>query len=357
MGGAPPVTPAIPGVVYGAGVLASRIWASSSPCHAHVASGNVWATTVNGDDLLARQPSLKRYAVLSIAAAVATIGLKGGAWALTGSVGLLSDALESLVNLVTAVVTLFALAVAARPADEEHAYGHTKAEYFASGFEGALIVVAAISIAAAAIVRLLEPRPITEVGTGLAISIVASGINFAVARALFQAGRRYSSIALEADAQHLMTDVWTSAGVIGGVGAAAVTGWSWLDPAVALAVAVHIVHSGISLVHRSALGLLDTALPEETRAEITRILDARARTEGIRYHALRTRQAGAHRFISLHILVPGAWTVKRGHDLLEELEQEIRNAVPNSTVFTHLEPLEDPLSWADIHLERLGEAE
>jgi cation diffusion facilitator family transporter len=301
------------------------------------------------------QTSLQRYAALSIAAAITTIALKGGAYLLTGSVGLLSDALESLVNLVAAIAALWALAVAARPADEEHAYGHTKAEYFASGFEGALVLVAAASIIATAVWHLLRPHPIQDAGLGLAITAVASLINWAVARRLEQAGKRFHSIALEADAHHLMTDVWTSIAVIMGVGLVALTGWVWLDAAVALIVAANIVRIGVDLLRRSALGLLDTGLPEEVRAGIIAVLDAQ-RIHGVQYHALRTRQAGARRFISVHVLVPGEWTVQRGHDLLEGLEEELRAAVPNSTVFTHLEPLEDPSSWEDVSLERGGAA-
>jgi cation diffusion facilitator family transporter len=298
-----------------------------------------------------QQPSLKRYALISIFAALATIGLKGGAYVLTGSVGLLSDALESLVNLLAAIVALWALWVAARPADEEHAYGHTKAEYFSSGFEGALVVIAAASILATAVPRLMDPRPVEDVGVGLAISALASVINLGVARVLFGAGRRYHSITLEADAHHLMTDVWTSVGVIVGVGAAAATGWDVLDPLIAIAVAVNVVWTGIGLLRRSMLGLLDTALPEPERRSIAAVLDAHT-GDGVQFHALRTRQAGARRFVSLHVLVPGEWTVQRGHDYLERLEEELRGAVPNSTVFTHLEPIEDPVSWADERLER-----
>ncbi len=294
---------------------------------------------------------LLRFALVSVAAAIVTIALKGGAYLLTGSIGLLSDALESLVNLVAALVALVALSVAARPADDDHTYGHTKAEYFSSGFEGALILIAAVSIVIVAARRLLVPVPIEDPGVGLAITALASLINFGVARVLLQAGRRYESITLEADAQHLMADVWTSMGVIVGVAAAAITGWSRLDAVVAIAVAVHVVGAGLKLLRRSMLGLLDTSLPEEMLGGITRILEARAR-DGVRYHALRTRQAGARRFISFHILVPGDWTVQRGHDLLEEIEEQIRAAVPSSVVDTHLEPIEDPVSWDDTRLER-----
>jgi cation diffusion facilitator family transporter len=300
---------------------------------------------------VSQRSSLARYAIVSVLAALATIGLKGVAYLVTGSIGLLSDALESLVNLVAALVALIALSVAARPADEEHTYGHSKAEYFSSGFEGALILVAAASIVVAAVQRLVVPRAIEEPRLGLAITAIASAINFAVARVLFRAGRRYESITLEADARHLMTDVWTSGGVIIGVGAAALTGWHRLDALVAIAVAVNVIRSGVDLLRRSMLGLLDTSLPEETLRRITQVLEAHA-SSGVRYHALRTRQAGARRFIAFHILVPGDWSVQRGHDLLEQIEEEIRDAVPNSSIDTHLEPIEDPVSWEDTRLER-----
>jgi cation diffusion facilitator family transporter len=298
-----------------------------------------------------RQPGIVRYAALSVVAALVTIALKAGAYRLTGSIGLLSDALESLANLIAAVVALFALSVAARPADEDHAYGHTKAEYFSSLFEGGLILIAAASIIVTAAQRFLNPLAIRDPAIGLAISAAASVVNLAVARVLQRAGRRHESIALEADAQHLMSDVWTSIGVIVGVGAAVVTGWHRLDSIVAIVVAANVLRSGVVLVRRSLLGLLDTGLPEETRRKITQILEAHA-AEGVRYHALRTRQAGSRRFISFHILVPGQWSVQRGHDLLEEIEEKVRAAVPNSSVDTHLEPIEDPVSWNDLRLER-----
>jgi cation diffusion facilitator family transporter len=301
---------------------------------------------------LSEQSRLTRFAWLSIAAALVTIALKFGAFVLTGSVGLLSDALESLVNLAAAVMALAMLTVAARPPDEEHAYGHSKAEYFASSFEGALILVAAASIAYSSMVRLLDPQPVRDPLLGIAISGVASVVNLGVATMLLRASRRYRSIALEADAKHLMTDVWTSLGVIAGVGAVALTGWYWLDPVIALVVALNVVRIGVTLMRRSALGLLDTAIPGEDRAAVMRILEAYA-AEGAEYHALRTRQAGTRRFVSVHVLVPGAWTVQRGHELLERMEEEIRRDVPDATVFTHLEPLEDPVSFADVRLERL----
>ncbi|MBX6362852.1 MAG: cation transporter [Gemmatimonadetes bacterium] len=305
----------------------------------------------HGERHAEERPGVWRYAGVSIGAAIITIALKGGAYRVTGSVGLLSDALESLVNLLAAIAALGALWLAAQPADEEHAYGHTKAEYLSSGFEGALVLAAAVSIGYAAVRRLIHPQPLVDVGIGLAVSAVASAVNFAVARVLFRAGRRFDSIALEADAQHLMTDVWTSLGVIVGVGTAALSGWMWLDPVVALAVAVNIIRIGVDLLRRSALGLLDTGLPTSDRRTIIGILEAE-RSAGVQFHALRTRQAGARRFVSFHILVPGDWSVQRGHDLLERIEARIRAAMPNTTVFTHLEPIEDPLSWEDTRLER-----
>jgi len=295
--------------------------------------------------------SLLRYAWLSIAAALATIALKGFAWWLTASVGLLSDALEAFVNLAAALFTLYALALAARPPDEEHAYGYSKAEYFASGFEGTLILVAAGLIAAAAIERLGNPRPLERVGLGLAVTAGASALNFVVARVLLRAARTHRSIALEADARHLLTDVWTSAGVIVGVAAVTTSGWLWLDPAVALVVAAHILWSGFRLVRRSALGLMDRALPEAERRAIDAVLD-RYRTQGLDFHALRTREAAGRSFVSVHVLVPGEWTVQRGHDAVEEIEAGIRAALPEATVFTHLEPREDPASYRDERLDR-----
>ena len=297
------------------------------------------------------QSRLTRFAWLSIAAALVTIALKFGAFVITGSVGLLSDALESLVNLAAAAMALAMLTVAARPPDEEHAYGHSKAEYFASGFEGALILLAAASISWSSVARLLDPQPVRDPFLGIAIAAVASAVNLGVAVMLLRAGRRYRSIALEVDAHHLMTDVWTSVGVMVGVGAVAATGWNWLDPVIALAVALNVVRMGVVLMRRSALGLLDTAIPEQDRAAVMRILDAYA-AEGAQYHALRTRQAGTRRFVSVHVLVPGAWTVQRGHELLERMEEEIRRDVPDAAVFTHLEPIEDPVSFEDVRLER-----
>jgi cation diffusion facilitator family transporter len=294
---------------------------------------------------------LTRYAWLSVLAAILTIGLKSSAFLLTGSVGLLSDALESGVNLVAALVALVVLTVAAQPPDAEHTYGHAKAEYFSSGVEGALILVAAITIAVSAVKRLLDPQPLESVGLGLAVSIVAAGLNLVVARVLLRAGRQYRSVALEADAQHLYADVWTTGGVIVGIAAVALTGWLRLDPIIALIVAANIVISGVRLLKGSVLGLMDTALPADELAIVVAILDGYAR-EGVQYHALRTRQSGAQRFMSVHVQIPGAWTVHDGHSLLEDIERDVRKALAPISVLTHLEPIEDPRSWEDIPINR-----
>ena len=293
--------------------------------------------------------SLTRFAWLSVAAAIATIAHKTGAWWVTGSVGLLSDAVESLVNLVAALMALWMLTLAERPPDEEHAFGYSKAEYFSSGLEGAMIFVAAAVIVATAVPRVLRPEPLEAVGLGLTISVVASAINFAVAWALFRAAKRYGSITLEADAHHLMTDVWTSAGVLVGVLLVKVTGWNRLDPLVAIGVAINILWTGYGLLRRSAAGLMDPSVPQAQRTAIRDIL-ARHEKEGIEFHAVRTRQAAGRAFVSMHVLVPGAWTVKKGHDLADAIEHEIREALPRTTVTTHLEPLEDPASHTDTGL-------
>ncbi len=293
----------------------------------------------------------RNFALLSVAAALATIGLKTLAWWLTGSVGLLSDALEGTINLAGATVALAMLSIAARPPDEDHVYGYGKAEYFASGIEGTLILVAAIAIAVAAVDRLITPRPLEQVGTGLALSALASLVNFAVARKLLEAARHYRSIALEADARHLTTDVWTSAGIILGVAAVWLTGWERLDPLIALAVAVNIVWAGYQLMRRSFQGLLDHALPESELQALNRVLD-RYRTEGIDFHAVRTRQAGARSFVTLHVLVPARWSVARGHDMGHQVETAIRQALPGISVLTHVEPLGRPESYQDMGLDR-----
>jgi cation diffusion facilitator family transporter len=295
--------------------------------------------------------NLTRFAWLSIGAAVATIGLKMAAYLVTDSVGLLSDALESVVNLAAALMALAMLTVAARAPDEMHAFGYSKAEYFSSGVEGALILLAAASIVWTALPRLASPRPLEHIGIGLTVAVLASAINFGVARSLLKAGKEYRSITLEADAHHLMTDVWTSAGIIVGIIGVSFTGWNRLDPIIALIVAVNIVRIGAQLLSRSVLGLMDRALPAAEQDAIKTVLSGYER-QGIRFHALRTRRAGARSFVSVHVLVPGAWSVQRGHDILETLERDVRNAVPDTTVFTHLEPVDDPAAWKDIGLDR-----
>lgn len=295
---------------------------------------------------------LTRFAWLSIAAAILTICLKAAAYFITGSVGLLSDALESIVNLVAAIAALVALSLVAKGPDEEHAYGHDKVEYFSSTLEGALVLVAAGAIVLAALPRLMNPQPIEQAGMGIAISIIASLVNLLVARQLLRAGKEHRSITLEADARHLMTDVWTSVGVVIAIVGVAVTGWERLDPLIALVIAANIVWTGITLLRRSFLGLLDTALPAEDLATINAILQRYQERDDIRTHALRSREAGSRRFVSFHILVPGWWSVHEGHRLLEEIEAEIAAALPGITVFTHLEALDDPASYADTTLDR-----
>jgi cation diffusion facilitator family transporter len=296
--------------------------------------------------------ALERYAWLSMAAAVATIGLKGLAWWLTGSVGFLSDALESLVNLAAAVLVLSMLRLAASPPDKEHPYGRSKAEYFSAGIEGALIVVAAGGILWAAVPRLLEPQPIEAPLLGVVLTGVATAINLVVGILLIRVGRREDSITLEADGRHLMTDVWTSAGVIAGVVIISATGWLLLDPLIGLAVAAHIVWEGFGLMRRSVSGLLDASISQLDQREITKLFSEYSRRYGISFHALRTRQAGARRFITFHILVPDAWTVAHAHHLSEEIESRVRSMVPNAVVFTHIEPLSDPASYDDQSLDR-----
>ena len=299
---------------------------------------------------------LTRFAWISIVAALFTIILKTAAYGITGSVGLLSDAIESVVNLIGGIMALSMLTVAARPADEDHAYGHSKAEYFSSGVEGGLIVVAAVSISAAAVPRLMAPKPLAEIGVGLAISMAATLVNLAVSLLLLRVGRKHNSITLEANAHHLLADVWTSVGVLAGVGLVALTGWQRLDPVVALIVAANVVWTGIRIVQRSILGLMDTALSAEDVTAVREVLDQYS-GEGVQFHALRTRQAGSRKFVSIHVLVPGSWTVHCGHELLERIEGDIRRALPDSTAFTHLESLDDPASWEDQTLERGGTSE
>ncbi len=303
--------------------------------------------------MLVERKGLTKFAWLSIATALMTIGLKALAFLLTGSVGLLSDALESTVNLVAAIVALIVLTIAAQPPDEEHAYGHAKAEYFSSGVEGTLILIAALTISLSAINRLLNPQPLELLGIGIAVSVLAAALNLIVARILLRAGRQYRSVALQADAQHLMTDVWTTAGVLLGLVVVTLSDWQFLDSIIALFVAARILFSGVKLLRGSILGLMDTALPANEVSQIVQVLDKYAQS-GVQYHALRTRESGAQRFMSVHIQVPGAWSVQAGHTLLEEIEKELREVLPPISVFTHLEPIEDPRSWEDISINRQG---
>jgi cation diffusion facilitator family transporter len=297
--------------------------------------------------------SLKKFIYLAIAAAIATIALKLFAYFLTGSVGLFSDALESVVNLIAAVVALFMITLAEKPADEEHAYGHHKAEYFSSAIEGGMIVLAAFSIIWAAIPRLIHPQPLENVGIGLLVSMGASAINLAVGLILIKNGRKNHSITLEADGKHLMTDVYTSVGVLIGIGIVKMTGWLILDGIVAIGVALNIVWTGYQLMRRSALGLLDSSIPEDERLKITRVLDI-YKEQNLEYHSLMTRQAGQRKFIALHILLPGQLTIQEGHDMVEKIERDIRDLFDAPvTVFTHLEPVEDPVSMHDIGIDRI----
>jgi cation diffusion facilitator family transporter len=296
------------------------------------------------------QPGLARYAWLSIGAAVLTIGLKLAAFVVTGSVGLLSDAAESVVNLVAAVIALVALTVAARPPDASHHYGHGKAEYFSAGLEGLMIFVAAAVILVAAVRRLLDPQPLEDIGLGLAITLVATAINGAVGFLLIRVGRHHRSPTLVADGQHLMTDVWTSVGVVAGVLLVGLTGWLPLDPIIAIAVALNILVMGTRLVLSSASGLLDAALPREELARLTAVLDART-TDEVSFHGLQTRESGRHRFVTVHVLVPGTWSVQQAHDVVEEIEAEIRSVLEDVEVTTHVEPREDERSYGDYRYD------
>lgn len=294
---------------------------------------------------------LTRFGWLSIGAALTTMGLKLVAWRVTDSVGLLSDALESTVNLVAAVLTLLALTLAARPPDESHEYGHEKAELFSAGAEGLMILVAGGLIVWTAIDRLLHPQIVERIGLGVAVSTVAALVNLAVAVVLLRSGRRHHSAALVADGHHLLTDVWTSAGVLVAVLLVGITGWNTLDPLVALVVGTNIVVTGILILGRSGRALMDPSLPEDERRVVDDVL-ARHASAQVRFHAVRTRVAGHRRFVSMHVLVPGAWTVARGHDLVELVEADLRAALRDVTVLTHLEPLEDPSSYLDLRLDR-----
>ncbi|MGB8020933.1 MAG: cation diffusion facilitator family transporter, partial [Candidatus Nanopelagicales bacterium] len=287
-----------------------------------------------------------RDAWLSIAPGFTVFGLKLLAWKLTDSVGLLSDALESTVNIVAAIVALIALKAASKPADAKHHFGHGKAEYFSSMVEGMMIFIASGLIMFTAVERLIQPQPLEDVGLGLAISTGASVINGVVAMILLRAGRKHRSIVLIADGKHLMTDVWTSGGVIIGVMLVALTGWERMDPIIAIIVAINIVLAGAKLIGASATGLMDGSLSDEENELIVSILQRHQR-EDVRFHALQTRESGRQRFVSMHVLVPGKWTVAKGHDLLESVEDDIREELPGTWVTTHLEPIEDPRAWED----------
>lgn len=292
-------------------------------------------------------PSLTRYAKLSIGTALVTMALKLIAWKLTGSIGLLSDALESLVNLGGATMALLMLRVAMLPRDEHHAYGHGKAEYFSSGFEGMLILVAGAAILWTAIPALWDPKPLQLTTIGLLVSALASALNLAVARILLRASKQHRSITLEADAHHLMTDVWTSAAIIVGVALVAVTGFAILDPIMAILMALNILWTGWRLMRESVHGLMDGAWDEDDILKLNRILDE-FRSEEVQFHDIRTRRAAASCFVSFHLLVPGEWSVQRAHELAEKVESKLAEAIPGAAAISHLEPIEDPASYADV---------
>lgn len=301
------------------------------------------------------RPSLTKYAWLSVGAALLTIGIKFAAYLVTGSVGLLSDALEGIVNLVAALVVLITLKIVEQPPDEIHQYGHDKAEYFSSGIEGTLIIIASLSILAASVQRLLKPQPIEQIGLGLFLALAASGINFFVGQLLIRTGKKHDSITLEADGKHLMSDVWTSVGVVIGVAFAAITGLDWLDPVIALLVGLKIGWEGLLIFRRSTEGLMDAAIAPQEKTIVENVLNEYCQ-DGIEWHALRTRQSGARRFISVHILVPGSWTIQQGHDLAEHIEDDIRRQINHCSVFTHVEPIEDPRAFGDLELIRQNDS-
>lgn len=295
--------------------------------------------------------SLTRFAWLSIFTALITISLKTVAYLSTNSVGFLSDALESVVNLTAALLALFMLKLAEKPPDDDHPYGHTKAEYFSSIVEGALILVAALSIGIAAVDRLLHPQFIEQAFLGLGISAIASLINLGVAIILLKEGKKNRSITLESDGYHLMTDVWTSVGVIVAVALVALTNIQILDPIIALLVAFNIIYMGFRITKKSALGLIDTSLPHEDIEKIKSILNTYC-INGVSYHGLKSRLSATRRFVTVHILVPGKWSVQKSHDLLEKIELDICSSFSKMTIFTHLEPVEDPKSADDISIDR-----
>ena len=292
--------------------------------------------------------ALTRYAWLSISAALITIVLKTIAYLLTNSVGLLSDAMESIVNLIGAVIALSMLIIAARPPDDSHMYGHSKAEYFASSAEGILILIAAGGILWTAIERLISPRPLQELGVGLTVSLAASLVNLVAARILIATGKKRNSITLEADGQHLMTDVWTSVVVIAGIAIVAFTNWYILDPILAILVALNIIWTGIKLLQRSVAGFMDASLPVDEQQLVEKVI-AKYKERGVQFHAVRTRRSAARRFVSVHMLVPGAWTLHDAHHIAEDFEGDVRNQLKNAIVQTHLEPIDDEISVIDVH--------
>ena len=296
--------------------------------------------------------SLSKYAWLSVFAAIFTIGLKIAVYLYTNSVSFLSDALESFINLAVAILAVWIIKVSERPPDDDHEFGHHKAEYFSSGIEGTLILLAAVGIIVTSVPRLFAPQPITNFGIGLALSAFAATINLGVGLLLIKVGKENDSIVLEADGHHLLTDVWTSVGIFFAIGTIWFTGWILLDPIIALVVAGSIAWTGYKLIRRSVFGLMDTVIDEESAEKASRILDDYKKRLGIDYHAFRTRKSGARKFIYFHLLVPDDWTVKKGHDLAEEIELKILGVVKQSAVFVHLEPLEDPVSQEDIELFR-----
>ena len=300
-----------------------------------------------------KRESLKKFAYLSIAAALITIGLKFSAYSYTGSMGLLSDALESCVNLIAAVVALIMIRISEKPADEGHEFGHTKAEYFSSAIEGGLILVAAFTIIWSAVPRLLAPQPIENIGLGVIISVSASMVNLGVGLILLKNGKKHKSLLLEADGKHLLTDVWTSVGVIVAILLVKLTGLLILDPVIAILVAVNIVWTGFQLLRRSADGLMDASISEDELKKVVDYLDG-LKTDKIDFHSLMTRQAGQRKFISLHLLVPGEWSVQQGHDYAENIEETIEDMFSELiTVSSHIEPIEDPTSFRDIGIDRI----
>jgi cation diffusion facilitator family transporter len=298
---------------------------------------------------------LRHLVLLSILAALLTLGLKSTAYYVTGSVGLLSDAMESVINLLAALTAYASLWYAARPVDPSHTYGHEKIEYFSSGLEGILILIAAVGIAWYAVRRLIHPEPLRDLDVGTVMALSASVINLAVAQVLLRVGRRTGSIVLEADGRHLMTDVWTSVAVVAGIGLVWLTDLQVFDPLIALVVAANILWTAFDLMRRSFNGLMDHSLPADEQARVRAAIEAHLEP-GMDYHALRTRQAGAHRFVDFHLLVPGSFSVRRAHTLGVRIEAAVQEALPGTEVVLHIEPIEERESWEDSALVALEQA-